>query len=86
MQAKSKPNPSQMHLAVDVADGQVEAHDLVADEQFHAGVVLEERDQLAVGADLVLDVAHQRTQARLLAAVRVALHPTCTNTSEPSLR
>lgn len=67
------------YLAIDVTNWQIEAHDFIADEQLHASVVLQQRHQLAILTDFVLDVAHQRTQSRFGAAVRIALHPTCTN-------
>ena len=60
---------------VHLLHGQVQRDDLVVDQQLQAAVVLQQRHQLALLADLVLDVAHQRAHARVLAAVRVAQHP-----------
>ena len=42
----------------------------------HATVVFKQRHQVTVLADFVLDVPHQRTDARLVAAVGVSWHAT----------
>lgn len=62
-------------LAVDVAEGELEAHDLPVHEELHAVVVVEEGDELAVPADLVLHVLHQRTQPRRCRGVGIPQHP-----------
>ncbi len=49
----------QPHLLEDVTHRQVERNDFVVDEKLHAIVILQQRDQLTIGTDLVLDIAHQ---------------------------
>lgn len=59
-----------------LSDRKVQTDDLVVDEQLHAVVILQESHQLTVLTNLVFDISHQRPQARLVAAVRVAQHAT----------
>ena len=66
----------QPNLAINVTNGQIQTHDLVADEQFHARVVFQQGNQLAILTNFVLDVAHQRAETWFGAVVRIALHST----------